>query len=236
MMRAMDVRIMVIMGAMIIAMIKNRMGMRATIPEENMRKMVNISLMANMEKKALVVAHIMMLEHVRGLTLTSKVKMVPMIMSKHVTLPTPKMKYEEHALKAFEDLYSYSCANPYPSRSSVCGYTSSNQSHPRGRRECATLKSKDTLSYTSHGNAHYSGFRNKGRYEGCVKGLGSKRIEFPIFKGWRDPEEYLDWEWQCKQSFQPHDLRGPERPLYALSHLKGLPLGWWTKEERLCAL
>ncbi|KAH0709191.1 hypothetical protein KY284_010618 [Solanum tuberosum] len=142
-------------------------------------------------------------------------------------------KYEEHAPKACEDSYSHSCANPYPSRSSVCGYTSSSQSHPRGRRECATLKSKDTLSYISHGNAHYSEFGNQGRYEGYVKGLGTKMIDFPIFKGWRDPEAYLDWEWQCEQIFQRHDLRGPERPLYALDHLKGLSLGWWNQARKL---
>ncbi|KAH0776748.1 hypothetical protein KY290_008159 [Solanum tuberosum] len=47
-------------------------------------------------------------------------------------------KYEEHAPKACEDSYSYYCANLYPSRSSMYGYTSSSQSHPRGRRECAT--------------------------------------------------------------------------------------------------
>ncbi|KAH0751730.1 hypothetical protein KY285_004878 [Solanum tuberosum] len=31
-------------------------------------------------------------------------------------------------------------------------------------------------------------------------------------------------------------VKGLERPLYALSHLKGLALGWWTQEKRLCAL
>ncbi|KAK6775952.1 hypothetical protein RDI58_026953 [Solanum bulbocastanum] len=41
MMRAMDVRIMVIMGAVMTAMIKSRMRMRATISEENMRQMLN---------------------------------------------------------------------------------------------------------------------------------------------------------------------------------------------------
>uniref|UniRef100_M1DA68 Uncharacterized protein n=1 Tax=Solanum tuberosum TaxID=4113 RepID=M1DA68_SOLTU len=71
---------------------------------------------------------------------------------------------------------------------------------------------------------------------GCVKGLGTKRIDFPIFEGRRDPEAYLDWEWQCEKIFQRHDLRGPEQPLYALGHLKGLALGWWTQEERLRAL
>uniref|UniRef100_M1E0C1 Uncharacterized protein n=1 Tax=Solanum tuberosum TaxID=4113 RepID=M1E0C1_SOLTU len=50
-------------------------------------------------------------------------------MPKHVTLPTPRMK----------------------SRSSVCGYTNSSHSYPRGRRECANVKFKDTISYTSHG-------------------------------------------------------------------------------------
>ncbi|KAH0695809.1 hypothetical protein KY289_013291 [Solanum tuberosum] len=125
-------------------------------------------------------------------------------------------KYEEHAPKACEVSYSYSCGKPCPSQNSVYDHTSSGQSHPRERRECETLKSKDTLSYTSHGNAHYSGFGNQGRYEGYVKGLGTKWIEFPIFKGWRDPEAYLDSELQCEQIFQSHDLRGPERPLFAL--------------------
>ncbi|KAH0773699.1 hypothetical protein KY290_010836 [Solanum tuberosum] len=114
-------------------------------------------------------------------------------------------KYEEHVPKACEDSYSYSCANLYPSRSSVYGYTSSSQSHPRGRRE----------------------------YERCVKGLGTKMIDFPIFKG----NTYIDWEWQCEQIFQRHDLVGLERrPLYALGNLKGLALGWWTQEERLRTL
>jgi len=107
-------------------------------------------------------------------------------------------KYEEHVPKACEDSYSYSCANLYPSRSSVYGYTSSSKSHPRGRRECATLKSKDTISYTSQGNEYLSGYGNQGRYEGCVNSLGTKRINFPIFKGWRDPKAYLDLEWQCE--------------------------------------
>ncbi|KAH0655578.1 hypothetical protein KY285_030460 [Solanum tuberosum] len=142
-------------------------------------------------------------------------------------------KYEEHALKACEDSYSYSCANPYPSRSSVCRYTSSSQSHLRGRRECVTIKSKDTISYTSQGNAHLSGYGNQGNYEECVKGLDNKRIDFPISKGWPDPEAYLDWEWQCEQILQCHDWRDPERPFFAHGHLKGLPLGWWTQEGRL---
>ncbi|KAH0652691.1 hypothetical protein KY289_030369 [Solanum tuberosum] len=42
---------------------------------------------------------------------------------------------------------------------------------------------------------------------GCVKGLDTKRIDFPIFEGRRDPEAYLDWEWQFEQIFQRHDLR-----------------------------
>ncbi|KAH0641914.1 hypothetical protein KY290_033528 [Solanum tuberosum] len=71
---------------------------------------------------------------------------------------------------------------------------------------------------------------------GCVKGLGTKMIDFPIFEGRHDPEAYLDWEWQCEQVFQGHDLRGPKRPLYALGHLKGFALGWWTQEERLRTL
>uniref|UniRef100_M1DPE4 Histidine-rich protein n=1 Tax=Solanum tuberosum TaxID=4113 RepID=M1DPE4_SOLTU len=145
-------------------------------------------------------------------------------------------KYEEHAPRACEDSYSYSCANPHPSRSSVYGHASSSQSHLRGRKECAALKSKDTISYTSQGNAHLSGCGNQGKYEGCVKGLGTKRIDFPIFKRWCDPEIYLDWEWQCEQIFQCHDFRGPEQPLYTLGHLKGLALGWWTQEERFRTL
>ncbi|KAH0685547.1 hypothetical protein KY285_016089 [Solanum tuberosum] len=145
-------------------------------------------------------------------------------------------KYEEHAPKACEDSHSYSCANPDPSRSSVYGYTSSSQSHPRGRRDCATLKSKDTISYTSHDNAHLLGYGNQGRYDGCVKGLRTKMIDFLIFEGRRDPEAYLDWEWQCEKTFQTHDLRGQELPLYALFHLKGLALGWWTQEGRLRTL
>ncbi|KAK6789680.1 hypothetical protein RDI58_013480 [Solanum bulbocastanum] len=92
MMRAMDVRIMVIMGAMMIAMIKNRMRIRASLSEENMKKMVEIALMVKMEKKDLVVAHMIMRKYVRDLTLTPRVKMVPLIIPEHVTLPTPRMK------------------------------------------------------------------------------------------------------------------------------------------------
>ncbi|KAK6793587.1 hypothetical protein RDI58_007040 [Solanum bulbocastanum] len=92
MIRSMDVRIIVIMGVMIIAMIKNQMGMRATILEENMMKMVNIAPMVRMEKKHLVEVPMVMREHVRDLTLTSRVKMVPMMMPEHVTLPTLRMK------------------------------------------------------------------------------------------------------------------------------------------------
>ncbi|KAK6780063.1 hypothetical protein RDI58_022247 [Solanum bulbocastanum] len=69
-------------------------------------------------------------------------------------------KYEAHVPKACDDSYYYSCANTYPSQSSMCGYTSSSQSPPRGMRECTTLKSKDTISYTSQGNAHLSGYGN----------------------------------------------------------------------------
>ncbi|KAK4731497.1 hypothetical protein R3W88_024485 [Solanum pinnatisectum] len=159
------------------------MEMRATILEENMGKMVNIALLVRMEKKHLVEAPMVMRKHVRDLTLNPRVKMVPMMMPEHVTLPTLRMR-------AYVDSYSYSCTNPYPSRSSVCGYTSSSQSYPKERRDCATPKSKDTLSYTSHGNAHYSGFGNQGRYDRCVKGISTKRINFPIFKGWCDPEAY----------------------------------------------
>uniref|UniRef100_M1D8L3 Uncharacterized protein n=1 Tax=Solanum tuberosum TaxID=4113 RepID=M1D8L3_SOLTU len=87
-----ECEVMVIMGDMIIAMIKNRMGMRATIPEENMREMVNIAPLVRMEKKHLVVAPMVMREHARGLTLTLRVKMVPMMIPEHVTLPTPRIK------------------------------------------------------------------------------------------------------------------------------------------------
>jgi len=73
MMRAMDVRIMEIMGAMMIAVIKSRIRMRANIPEEIMRKMLNTARMVKIErKKALAV--------------------VPMMMPEHATLPTPRMK------------------------------------------------------------------------------------------------------------------------------------------------
>ncbi|KAK6796141.1 hypothetical protein RDI58_003842 [Solanum bulbocastanum] len=91
--RAMDVRIMVIMGAMIIAMINSRMRMRATISKDNIRKMLNTTLMVKIKrKKTLVVAPMMMREHVRGLNLTPRVKMVPMMMPEHITLPTPRIK------------------------------------------------------------------------------------------------------------------------------------------------
>ncbi|KAG5590261.1 hypothetical protein H5410_040775 [Solanum commersonii] len=66
--------------------------MRATILEENMRKMVNIALMVRMEQKHLVEAPMMMRDHVRDLILTPRVKMVPMMMPEDFTLPTPKMK------------------------------------------------------------------------------------------------------------------------------------------------
>uniref|UniRef100_M1DEH7 Uncharacterized protein n=1 Tax=Solanum tuberosum TaxID=4113 RepID=M1DEH7_SOLTU len=66
-------------------------------------------------------------------------------------------KYEEHVPKACEDSYSYSCVNLYPSRSSVYGYTSSSESLSRGRKECDTLKSKDTISYTSQGTSVING-------------------------------------------------------------------------------
>ncbi|KAK4731850.1 hypothetical protein R3W88_024838 [Solanum pinnatisectum] len=104
-MRAMDVRIMVIIGAMIIAMIKCRMRMRAIIPKENMREMLNTTLMVKIEgKKTLVVAYMMMREHDEG-----KVRYNTLLYK----------NYEEHAPKACKDAYSYSCGNPYPSRSSV---------------------------------------------------------------------------------------------------------------------
>ncbi|KAG5572113.1 hypothetical protein H5410_061879 [Solanum commersonii] len=93
MMGAMDMSMMMIMEAMMMAMIKSRIGMRATIPKENMRKLVNIALMVKMEKKKnLVVAPLVMREHVRDLTPTLRVKMIPMMMPEHVTLTTPMMK------------------------------------------------------------------------------------------------------------------------------------------------
>ncbi|KAK4726804.1 hypothetical protein R3W88_031721 [Solanum pinnatisectum] len=120
-MGAMDVSMMMIMEAMMMSMIKSRMGMRATIPEDNMRKMVNIALMVKMEKKKnLVVAPMVMREHDEG----------------EVRYNTLLYKnYKEHAPKACEDSYFFSYGNPYPSRSSVYGYTSSIQNHPMGRRE-----------------------------------------------------------------------------------------------------
>ncbi|KAG5585836.1 hypothetical protein H5410_046270 [Solanum commersonii] len=93
MMRAMYVRILGIIGDMMIAMTKSRRRMRATIPEENVREILNTTLMVKIKrKKTLVVAPMMMMEHVRGLILTPRVKMVPMMMPEHVTLPTPMMK------------------------------------------------------------------------------------------------------------------------------------------------
>lgn len=67
-----------------------------------------------------------------------------------------------------------------------------------------------------------SEYRNKGRYKGCVKGFGTKRINFPIFEGRGDPDEYLDWEFE--NIFYNHDLRGQECLMYALLHLKVLAL------------
>ncbi|KAK6775914.1 hypothetical protein RDI58_026915 [Solanum bulbocastanum] len=83
---AMCVRIMVIIGAMMIAMIESRMRTRDTILEENMRELLNTTLMVKIErKKALVEAPMMMREHVRGHM------MAPLMKPEHVTLPTPKM-------------------------------------------------------------------------------------------------------------------------------------------------
>ncbi|KAH0728098.1 hypothetical protein KY284_003963 [Solanum tuberosum] len=207
MMEAMDVRMMVIMEVMIIDMIKSRIGMRANIPEENMRNMVNIALMVKMECTTnLVMAPMVLMEHVRDLTPTPRVKMVPIMVPEHITLPTPRMKV---------------------SRSGVYSYTSSIQSHPMGRRECAYLMSKDTTSYTSHVNAHLSEYRNQGRYGGCVRGLGTQRVSLPIFEGKCDPEAYLDWEWQCEQNFQNHDMGDIEQSMYALEYFKGHALSWW---------
>ncbi|KAK6775951.1 hypothetical protein RDI58_026952 [Solanum bulbocastanum] len=52
----------------------------------------NVEHSSNTDKKALVVAPMMMKEHVKGLTLTPRVKMVPMMKLEHITLPTPRMK------------------------------------------------------------------------------------------------------------------------------------------------
>uniref|UniRef100_M1DEB9 Uncharacterized protein n=1 Tax=Solanum tuberosum TaxID=4113 RepID=M1DEB9_SOLTU len=145
-MRAMDVRIMEIMGAMMIAMIKSRIRMRANIPEEIMRKMLNTARMVKIErKKALAV--------------------VPMMMPEHATLPTPRMKV---------------------SRSNVYGYTSSNQSHPRGRRECATLKSKDTISYTSQGTSVINGGTQVPAKEPTIKGVMDALTECSNIQGKKD--------------------------------------------------
>lgn len=90
-MRAMDVRIKGLMGAMMIVIIKSRMRMRVTIPEENMREMLNTTLVVMIEgEKSLMVAPTIMRDNV--ITLTRGVKMVPMMMSEHVTLPTPMIK------------------------------------------------------------------------------------------------------------------------------------------------
>ncbi|KAH0665208.1 hypothetical protein KY285_026414 [Solanum tuberosum] len=48
-------------------------------------------------------------------------------------------------------------------------------------------------------HTYLSGYGNQDMYEGCVKGLRA--------------EAYLDWEWQCEQTFQIHCLRGQERPM-----------------------
>ncbi|KAK6775878.1 hypothetical protein RDI58_026879 [Solanum bulbocastanum] len=67
--------------------------MRANISEETMRKMVIIALMVKMEKKKNnVMALMVMMEHVRDLTPTLKVKMVPIMVPEHITLPTLRMK------------------------------------------------------------------------------------------------------------------------------------------------
>ncbi|KAH0776294.1 hypothetical protein KY290_007705 [Solanum tuberosum] len=173
-------------------------------------------------------ALMVMMERVRDLTPTPRVKMVPMMVPEHITLPTPRMKnYEEHSPKACENSYSLSYGNSCPSRSGVYGYTSSSQSHPMGRRECASLMSKDTISYTSYVNAHLSGYGNRDRFGGRVRGLSTKRVSLPIFEGKCDPEVYLDWECNVRQNFQNHDLGDIEQSMYPLKHLKGLALSWW---------
>lgn len=79
-MRAMDVRIKGLMGAMMIVIIKSRMRMRVTIPEENMREMLNTTLVVMIEgEKSLMVAPTIMRDNV--ITLTRGVKMIPMMMS-----------------------------------------------------------------------------------------------------------------------------------------------------------
>lgn len=76
------------------------------------------------------------------------------------------------------------------------GYAIYSQRLPKGRTECATLKCKDTISYIYYVNSQMCEYRNKGRYKGCVKGFGTKRINFPIFEGRGDPDEYFDWEFE----------------------------------------
>lgn len=115
-------------------------------------------------------------------------------------------------------------------------YTSSSKIHPRGRRECATLRSKDTIFHTSHGCTHLLGHGKQEKYKKCVTNLHTKWIDFPIFKRRCDTEEYLDWEWQYEKIIQRRDLRGPERPLYSFHHLKGLALGWWNQAGKLRTL
>ncbi|KAG5630072.1 hypothetical protein H5410_001789 [Solanum commersonii] len=102
------------------------MGMRATISEENIRKMVIIAPIVKIERTMnLVMSLMMMMEHVRDLTTTSRVKMVPMMVTEHITHPTPRMKVRR------------ACGNPCPSQRGLYGYTSSSQSHSMGIRKCA---------------------------------------------------------------------------------------------------
>ncbi|KAG5576128.1 hypothetical protein H5410_056262 [Solanum commersonii] len=130
-MEVMDVRMMVIMEAMMIAMIKRQMGMIATILEESMRKMVIITLMVKMEKKKI--------EHCDGSygddgaceRSYSHSESEDGSYDGARTYYTSHSKdegevrynillyknYEEHAPKACENSYSLSCGNSCPSRS-----------------------------------------------------------------------------------------------------------------------
>uniref|UniRef100_M1DZ96 Hypothetical repeat protein n=1 Tax=Solanum tuberosum TaxID=4113 RepID=M1DZ96_SOLTU len=120
-MKALNVRMMVIVEDMMIAMIKSRMGMKATILDENMRKKVIIDLMVKMEStNNLVMATMMMMEHVRDLTPTPRVKMVPIIVMKRITLPTPKMKCVDNVLVESVDTLVDPIDDRIDSSSKIC--------------------------------------------------------------------------------------------------------------------
>uniref|UniRef100_M1DPF6 Uncharacterized protein n=1 Tax=Solanum tuberosum TaxID=4113 RepID=M1DPF6_SOLTU len=163
-MRAMDVRIMEIMGAMMIAMIKSRMRMRANIPKKNMRKMLNTARMVKIErKKALVV--------------------VPMMMPGHATLPTPRMNDEGKVIILYyiRSMRSMSLRLVkiriltlvliFTLVEVACMATLAQVKVIRGKRECATLKSKDTISYTSQGTSVINGGTHVPAKEPTIKGV-----------------------------------------------------------------